>query len=105
MHDQPIPDPIAERIAALLDKAESTSYPAEADAFMAKAQELMARHAIDEAMLQPAQQRRLVRAWARLPVLRDFRMRILFPWVDFRVKWHHQVPLLFQRWWFSLPLA
>ena len=54
MYDDPIPDPIAERIAALLDKAESTSYPAEADAFMAKAQELMARHAIDEAMLDAA---------------------------------------------------
>ncbi len=54
MYDEPIPDPIAERIAALLDKAESTSFPAEADAFMAKAQELMARHAIDEAMLDAA---------------------------------------------------
>jgi hypothetical protein len=45
---------MAERISALLDKAESTSYPAEAEAFMAKAQELMARHAIDEAMLDAA---------------------------------------------------
>ena len=54
MHHDPIPDPIAERIAALLDKAESTSFPEEADAFMAKAQELMARHAIDEAMLDAA---------------------------------------------------
>src|SRR5205085_1918517 len=34
-----------------LDKAESTPYEAEAEAFLAKAQELMARHAIDEAML------------------------------------------------------
>jgi hypothetical protein len=39
------------RITALIDKAESTTYPAEAEALMAKAQELMARHAIDEAML------------------------------------------------------
>jgi len=54
MYDDPIPDPIAERITALLDKAESSSFPAEADAFMAKAQELMARHAIDEAMLDAA---------------------------------------------------
>lgn len=54
MHHEPIPDPIADRISALLDKAESTSYPEEADAFMAKAQELMARHAIDEAMLDAA---------------------------------------------------
>ncbi len=54
MHHDPIPDAMAERIAALLDKAESTSYPEEADAFLAKAQQLMARHAIDEAMLHGA---------------------------------------------------
>jgi hypothetical protein len=54
MHHDPIPDAIAERITALLDKAESTSYPEEADAFLAKAQQLMARHAIDEAMLDAA---------------------------------------------------
>ena len=54
MHHEPIPDQMAERIAALLDKAESTPFPEEADAFMAKAQELMARHAIDEAMLDAA---------------------------------------------------
>lgn len=39
------------RVHALLDKAESTPYEAEAEALLAKAQELMARHAIDEAML------------------------------------------------------
>ena len=54
MHHTPIPDQMAERIAALIDKAESTSYPEEAEAFMAKAQELMARHAIDDAMLDAA---------------------------------------------------
>jgi hypothetical protein len=36
----------------MLAKAQSTEFPAEAEALMAKAQELMARHAIDEAMLQ-----------------------------------------------------
>lgn len=46
-----IPDAEAERILALLDKADSTTFPAEADAFLAKAQELMARWAIDEALL------------------------------------------------------
>ena len=54
MHHHPIPDQMAERIAALLDKAESTPYPEEAEAFLAKAQELMARHAIDDAMLDAA---------------------------------------------------
>lgn len=54
MHHTPIPDQMAERIASLIDKAESTSFPEEAEAFMAKAQELMARHAIDEAMLDAA---------------------------------------------------
>lgn len=40
------------RIHALLAKAESTEFPAEAETLLAKAQELMTRHAIDEAMLQ-----------------------------------------------------
>ena len=41
-------------VLGLLAKAESTTHPAEADAFLAKAQELMARHAIDDAMLAAA---------------------------------------------------
>lgn len=39
------------RIRALLAKAESTDFPAEAEAFTAKAQDLMTRYAIDEALL------------------------------------------------------
>lgn len=39
------------RIRALLAKAEGTGYPQEAEALTAKAQELMARHSIDEAVL------------------------------------------------------
>lgn len=39
------------RVRALLAQAESTTYEEEAEAFMAKAQELIARHAIDEARL------------------------------------------------------
>jgi hypothetical protein len=39
------------RIRALLAKAEATDYPEEAEALSAKAQELMARHSIDEALL------------------------------------------------------
>ena len=40
-----------EKVRALLAKAESTTFPEEAEALSSKAQELMARHAIDEAMV------------------------------------------------------
>ncbi|MCX4818417.1 DUF2786 domain-containing protein [Streptomyces sp. NBC_01142] len=39
------------RIRALLAKAEATGFPQEAEALTAKAQELMARHSVDEAVL------------------------------------------------------
>ncbi|MEU6405570.1 DUF2786 domain-containing protein [Streptomyces sp. NPDC046985] len=39
------------KIRALLAKAEATGYPLEAEALSAKAQELMARHSVDEALL------------------------------------------------------
>ncbi|MEU6279440.1 DUF2786 domain-containing protein [Streptomyces sp. NPDC047028] len=39
------------RIRALLAKAEATGYPEEAEALSAKAQELMARYSVDEALL------------------------------------------------------
>jgi len=42
---------IINRVQALIAKAESSPYPAEADAFMAKAQELINDHAIDQARL------------------------------------------------------
>ena len=42
---------ILEKVRALLAKAESTTFPEEAEALSSKAQELMARHAIDEAMV------------------------------------------------------
>lgn len=58
MADHPNPDRTTgqadawlDRVSALLAKAESTDYPEEAEALLAKAQELMSRHAIDEAML------------------------------------------------------
>ena len=44
-------DPILKRVRALLAQAESTNFEAEAETFTAKAQELMARHAIDMAMV------------------------------------------------------
>jgi hypothetical protein len=53
---RPAPGPRLEpkllaRVRALLAKAESTTFPEEADALTAKAQQLMSRHAIDAAML------------------------------------------------------
>jgi Protein of unknown function (DUF2786) len=45
-------DKILSRVRGLLAKAESTTFEEEADALLSKAQELMARHAIDIAMLE-----------------------------------------------------
>lgn len=42
---------LLDRVRALLAKAESTTYPAEAEAYTAKAQEMIARHSIDEVLL------------------------------------------------------
>ena len=49
-------DRMLTRIRALLAKAEATDHPAEAETFTAKAQELMSRHAIDEALLHAGEQ-------------------------------------------------
>ncbi|MEU5527592.1 DUF2786 domain-containing protein [Micromonospora chersina] len=46
-----------DRVRALLAKAESTTFPAEAEALTGKAQELMARHSIDAALLDAAAER------------------------------------------------
>jgi hypothetical protein len=48
---------IVSRVQALLAKAESTTYPEEAEALVAKAEELMARYAIDAAVAQGRQAR------------------------------------------------
>ena len=45
-------DRLLNRIRALLAKAEATDHAAEAETFSAKAQELMTRHAVDEALLR-----------------------------------------------------
>jgi hypothetical protein len=58
MHDDrsgsqaPLPGGLLDKVRALLAKAESTPFEAEADAFTAKAQELMARYRIDRALLE-----------------------------------------------------
>jgi hypothetical protein len=49
--------PMLDRVRALLAKAESTTFPAEAEALTAKAQELIARHSIDEALLAAGAER------------------------------------------------
>lgn len=48
---QPADERLLERVRALLAKAESTEFSAEAEALTARAQEMMARHSIDHAML------------------------------------------------------
>jgi hypothetical protein len=52
---QDVPAALLARIRALLAKAESTEFDAEAEAFTAKAQELMARHRVDRALLAQAE--------------------------------------------------
>ena len=47
-------DGVLHKVRSLLAKAESTTFPDEAEALTAKAQELMDRHAIDRAMLASA---------------------------------------------------
>jgi hypothetical protein len=47
----PTSSPWLSRVQALLAKAESTDFPDEAESLLTKAQDLMARHAISEAML------------------------------------------------------
>ncbi len=56
------------RIRALLAKAESTDFPEEAEALSARAQELMARHSIDQALVDAASDRRDKPEGLRLPV-------------------------------------
>ena len=43
---------VLERVRALLAKAEGTDYPAEAETYAAKAAELIARHGVEQAMLE-----------------------------------------------------
>jgi hypothetical protein len=53
-HDDRINDAILSKVRGLLAKAESTTFEAEAEALTAKAQELMAKYAIDQAVLEHA---------------------------------------------------
>ncbi|TDB69448.1 MULTISPECIES: DUF2786 domain-containing protein, partial [unclassified Micromonospora] len=49
--------PLLDRVRALLAKAESTTFPAEAEALTGKAQELIARHSLDRALVEATAER------------------------------------------------
>ncbi len=66
--DADVDDPVLVKVRALLAQAESTTFDAEAAAFTAKAQELMARHAIDAAVLWASSERDERPTTIRLPV-------------------------------------
>jgi hypothetical protein len=51
---RPVDERMLSRVRALLAKAESTEFPEEAEALSSRAQELMARHSIDDAFLAAA---------------------------------------------------
>jgi hypothetical protein len=61
-------DPVLAKVRALLAKAESTQFAAEAEALSAKAQELMSRHAIEEALARASGAREERPGVRRLPV-------------------------------------
>jgi len=69
--DEPIAPGLLEKVRALLAKAESTSFPAEAEALTAKAQELMTRHRIEQAMLDATGAGRTVGPTKRRIVIPD----------------------------------
>lgn len=59
-------------VRALLAKAEATQFPEEAEAFVAKATELMSRYAIDEATLWEAEGREQVPSERRIVLARPY---------------------------------
>jgi hypothetical protein len=63
-----VDDPVLQKVRALLAQAESTTFEAEAAAFTAKAQELMARHAIDMAVLWAGSEHAELPTTVRLPI-------------------------------------
>ena len=73
---------ILNRIRNLLAKAEATSYAAEAEALTAKAQDLMTRHSIDEALLQDE---------ADKVALQSSRIHIVAPYASAKVQLLHHI--------------
>jgi Protein of unknown function (DUF2786) len=66
--DATVDDPVLVKVRALLAQAESTTFDAEAAAFTAKAQALMARHAIDAAVVWASSDRNEKPTTIRVPV-------------------------------------
>ena len=62
---------VIERVRALIAKAEATGFPEEAEAFMAKAQALITRHAIDEVTVRSGGQAAPAQVVARHVLLDD----------------------------------
>ncbi len=73
---------ILNRIRNLLAKAEATSYAAEAEALTAKAQDLMTRHSIDEALLQEE---------ADTIAIQSSRIHIVAPYASEKVQLLHHI--------------
>lgn len=68
-HEGAVDESVLAKVRALLSKAESTNFEHEAEALTAKAQELISRYAIDEALAQdPAGQQRVRPVARRLAV-------------------------------------
>jgi hypothetical protein len=65
-------NPVLEKVRGLLAQAESTTFEAEAEAFTAKAQELMARHAIDAAVVWGRSSRREQPITIRIPLAEPY---------------------------------
>jgi len=63
-----VDDAVLAKVRALLAKAESTTFTHEADALTAKAQELIARHSIDEAMARSSAGKRVAPGARRFAV-------------------------------------
>lgn len=61
-------DPVLEKVRRLLAKAESTTFPAEAEAFTAKAHELMSQHSLDAALAWERHARSDAPVAMRLPI-------------------------------------
>lgn len=67
-HSSAASDPVLTQIRALLAKAESTEFEAEASAFTAKAQQLMTKHAIDHAVLDAGRRDPTAPSITRIPL-------------------------------------